>query len=144
MFASDPPPLVKSRGSRPRADTAALPSRTTRERAVRAEGPIFVHQVDLDIDSGPSRSLLKGIDHRCRDVGKLPLVVTPAFSPELAQIGHYVGGHSSSDDPDVGAGLLVDAAQGHGGDGLGRRLDCASATLGFYAGVGRAPAEHCP
>ena len=45
--------------------------------------------------------------------------------------------HSPVDHADVGAGLVVQPAELHGRDGLGRRLDGAAAPLGLHAGVGR-------
>ncbi len=142
ILASDPPPPVSSRGSRPEFGQRRLAQAHHRRAACQREGAVLVHQIDLHVHSRLGGAHLHRVDHGRRHAGQL-LVVVAAALPAVSRRdrGRCWCPLLRWMIADVRAGLFVDPAQLHRGDGLGRRLDGASAPLGLHAGVGRSAAE---
>src|SRR3989442_9599587 len=73
------------------------------------------------------------------ELGEVP---APRLAPYRDPVGHDVGRQPALDHPEVRRRLVVDAAEPHPRDGLGRHLDGADALLGADAGVGLEAVHH--
>ena len=136
MLASEPPPLGMQLGLEAQGGHGGLAQADHRRAPGEGKGPVLLHQGDVDVHAGLRGARLQGVDHGRRHPGELLLVVAAALALYLAEVGDDVGADSAVDHADVGAGLLVQTAQLHGRDGLGRRLDGAAPSLGLDARVG--------
>ena len=135
----------------PRADLAPKVRRRLHhqpdDRRVVAELERLVATVDARLD--PSRMLASFDGHAvaggrlveaAAHVLALGVELGEVAAPRLAlhhhAVRHDVGREPSLDHAEVGRGLLVEAAQAHGRDGLAGDLDRADALLRADAGVG--------